>query len=209
MRKLTQAEAGKLGAEKTKVVIQQKIIKKINEYNLNPSLCKNCKISLEYKSKKNTFCSKNCAANFNNSLRDSVKNNRKAIWNCTHCNKEHYTKLSKIGKFCNNQCQHNFRYQERLTDWLVRNNKVGKSVIKRYLGETYGKRCSNCGIEAWCGKEIVLELEHKDGNSENNVVENLCLLCPNCHSQTPTFKGKNKGNGRHIRRTRYNEGKSF
>jgi hypothetical protein len=66
-----------------------------------------------------------------------------------------------------------------------------------------------CSIETWNDKPIVLELEHKDGNSENNRPENLCLICPNCHSQTETFKGKNKGNGRHVRRTRYKEGKSF
>lgn len=59
------------------------------------------------------------------------------------------------------------------------------------------------------GKDIVLELEHKDGNSQNNSKENVCLICPNCHSQTPTYKGKNKGNGRHSRRKRYAEGKSY
>jgi 5-methylcytosine-specific restriction endonuclease McrA len=54
-----------------------------------------------------------------------------------------------------------------------------------------------------------LQLEHKDGNSENNKPENLCLLCPNCHSQTPTYGAKNKGNGRHYRRIRYAQGKSY
>jgi predicted HNH restriction endonuclease len=55
----------------------------------------------------------------------------------------------------------------------------------------------------------VLELEHKDGNGENNDLKNICLLCPNCHSQTATYKNKNKGNGRHYRRKRYSEGKSY
>jgi predicted HNH restriction endonuclease len=52
-------------------------------------------------------------------------------------------------------------------------------------------------------------MEHIDGNSSNNKVTNLCLLCPNCHSQTPTYKNKNKGNGRHYRRIRYKDGKSY
>ena len=66
-----------------------------------------------------------------------------------------------------------------------------------------------CGITEWNNKKIVLELEHKDGNSENNDLVNLELLCPNCHSQTPTYKAKNKGKGRHSRRERYKDGKSY
>ena len=58
-------------------------------------------------------------------------------------------------------------------------------------------------------QKIVLELEHIDGNSDNNDLKNVCLICPNCHSQTDTYKGKNVGQGRHYRRVRYAEGKSF
>ena len=59
--------------------------------------------------------------------------------------------------------------------------------------------CSKCGISEWQGVTISLELEHKDGNSSNNTEENLECLCPNCHSQTSTYKAKNKGNGRKLR----------
>ena len=55
----------------------------------------------------------------------------------------------------------------------------------------------------------MLELEHKNGNSNDNSLENVCLVCPNCHSQTPTYKGRNKGNGRYMRRERYRDGKSY
>lgn len=55
--------------------------------------------------------------------------------------------------------------------------------------------CNICGINNWQGKPIVLELEHKDGNRNNNNLDNLVLLCPNCHSQTYTFRGRNKNNG--------------
>jgi len=72
-----------------------------------------------------------------------------------------------------------------------------------------GKRCQECGVSEWNGKELVFELDHADGNSENNQEENLRLLCPNCHSQTGTYKSKNMGKGRHYRRARYAEGKSF
>jgi hypothetical protein len=53
------------------------------------------------------------------------------------------------------------------------------------------ERCNSCGIDSWMGKQISLELEHKDGNHFNDLRENLEALCPNCHSQTPTFRGRN------------------
>ena len=56
-----------------------------------------------------------------------------------------------------------------------------------------------CGIDTWQGFAIILELDHIDGNSENNGEQNLRCLCPNCHSQTPTYKAKNIGKGRKQR----------
>lgn len=54
--------------------------------------------------------------------------------------------------------------------------------------------CESCGLTGtWNNKPIVLELDHIDGNSKNHKLENLQLLCPNCHSQTDTYKGRNKG----------------
>jgi 5-methylcytosine-specific restriction endonuclease McrA len=61
---------------------------------------------------------------------------------------------------------------------------------KRVIYEQDGK-CNLCGIDDWLGKPISLELEHKDGNHYNNLRDNLEALCPNCHSQTPTFRGRN------------------
>jgi len=72
-----------------------------------------------------------------------------------------------------------------------------------------GYKCDVCSLSSWNGKEVVLEVEHRDGNSENCSPDNVCLICPNCHSQTKTYKGKNRGNGRHYRRMRYAEGKSY
>src|SRR5579884_2106017 len=64
---------------------------------------------------------------------------------------------------------------------------------RQYLLKTRGHRCENCGLSEWMGQPIPITMEHIDGNSDNNVDSNLKLLCPNCHAQTPTFAGKNKG----------------
>ena len=63
---------------------------------------------------------------------------------------------------------------------------------KRLIKEGYKKnQCEECNIKEWNGKEITCELHHIDGNRGNNKLENLLILCPNCHSQTPNHSKKN------------------
>ncbi len=57
---------------------------------------------------------------------------------------------------------------------------------------TKENKCEECNITEWRGKPLVLEMHHLDGNRFNNRLENLQLLCPNCHSQTDNFRYKNK-----------------
>lgn len=128
-------------------------------------------------------------------------------YNCRNCGKENPVKRSTTNTYCNVKCQHEYQHKQRLIEWKE-TGKIGKPALKRYLSEQK-EGCWECGITEWNGKEIVLELEHIDGNSSNDSEENLSLLCPNCHSQTDTYKGKNVGNGRHYRRQRYAEGKSY
>lgn len=56
--------------------------------------------------------------------------------------------------------------------------------------------CSRCGLREWMEAVIALELDHVNGDRVDNRLENLRLLCPNCHSQTPTYRGRNKGSYR-------------
>jgi len=80
---------------------------------------------------------------------------------------------------------------------------------KRILKEQRGIKCEICGITEWTGEEVPLVLDHIDGNSSNNLEENLRLVCGNCDMLLPTYKNRNKGNGRAKRRKRYAIGRSF
>lgn len=68
--------------------------------------------------------------------------------------------------------------------------------LKKRIVLEQNQKCNHCGIDEWNGKPIVLELEHIDGNHSNNERENLEAICPNCHSQTDTWRGRNKTNKR-------------
>jgi ssDNA-binding Zn-finger/Zn-ribbon topoisomerase 1 len=71
--------------------------------------------------------------------------------------------------------------------------------------EKFGERCTICG---WSKKNLAtgkvpLEIDHIDGNSDNNTEANLRLICPNCHSLSPNFRNLNKGKGRSWRTAKY------
>ena len=53
-------------------------------------------------------------------------------------------------------------------------------------------KCEICGISEWLGKPLSLQLDHKNGKNNDHRLENLRFLCPNCHSQTETYAGRNK-----------------
>lgn len=77
-------------------------------------------------------------------------------------------------------------YLEKSTD--IQSNKVRKKLLTEGYKE---HKCENCGLTQWLGQPIPLELHHKDGNHNNNTLENYILLCPNCHAFTDSYRGKN------------------
>ena len=129
---------------------------------------------------------------------------------CTFCQKP----LAKsTSKFCSNQCQKDKEYEAYIVDWKLGNKTGSRGIstgnfsghIIRYMFEKYNNKCAGCGwclINPYTGRSP-LEIDHIDGNSENNNENNLTLLCPNCHALTKTYKNANKGNGRLWRKQKY------
>ncbi len=85
-----------------------------------------------------------------------------------------------------------------LHDILVKNSPYegGSSALKSRLYRAgllkEDAQCAECGVSSiWNGKRLVLQLDHINGSNRDNRIENLRLLCPNCHSQTDTYAGRN------------------
>lgn len=226
---LSYEEAGKLGAEKTKLVIAEQKKQRIKQYEGDPTLCGFCGQSQDYKRRHNKFCNQSCAASFNNKGKDRhsryekikiPRRNKSSVVKWIKVSKEKYCggcSVQYFGsgkKYCSLKCSQETRksiYRWAIKQKIERGEKVAFGQIRKYLLEKYRSACQRCGwseINKTSGT-VPVDVEHIDGNSENNDLLNLTLLCPNCHSLTSTYKGMNKGKGRYSRRVRYNAGLSF
>jgi hypothetical protein len=175
--------------------------------------CENCTLEHDGSYGDGRFCKKGCAKSF------STKNNRSEI------SKKISATLRKRGIHPVEKYQfkagHKHPSDGRKEEWRKRNSDLRKAfwrrksanelilwkdgklvpshdVAKRLLIYEHGEKCAICG---WCeinaySNTVPVELEHKDGDCYNSSYENVCLLCPNHHSLTPTFRGLNVGKGR-------------
>ena len=103
-------------------------------------------------------------------------------------------------KYCSLACRRTYQFQLRARA-LENGTYVAYNCnrfVRQYLILKIGERCSRCGWNERHPKtgRVMIEVEHIDGDWRNNRPENLTLLCPNCHSLTPTFRGFNRGRGR-------------
>lgn len=77
---------------------------------------------------------------------------------------------------------------KQLKDWSDYTRAVN---LKPHLEKERGRQCEICKLKLWFEQPITLELHHMDGDRTNNNLENLQLVCPNCHAQTPSWRKPN------------------
>jgi hypothetical protein len=152
--------------------------------------CKYCGMPAKKK-----FCSQSCSAKFNNPLKPTRKKK------CKRCENR-----TTNDKFCSKKCDRLFHKEAYINAWLD-GRRTGMTpagavctYVKQYIFEKFGRVCSRCG---WCeinptSGRVPIQIDHVDGDFRNCSKENLVVLCPNCHSLTPTYMGLNRGRGRDI-----------
>lgn len=193
-----------IGAKNSGRISHQRKLERIEEYNKNPKICKliTCSNPIPYKNKhRQIFCSSKCAIMDHNPIYKRTNYTKNIVdIKCKICKKIIKRNRRNINnKYCSRKC-----FQDNRSE--LKNIEIEKGLIhhrptlRRYLVNKYGYCCFVCKLTNWMNKQISLEVDHIDGNHKNNFPENIRLICPNCHSQTPTYKAKNKGNGRKSRR---------
>ena len=123
---------------------------------------------------------------------------------CLRCNKEISAK-NKSG-MCQ-ECYVQSRRELKIQTWLESGDTgftvdtTIRGVIRDYILNEQNSKCAICGIpNSWCGQPISFILDHIDGDASNSSRENVRLICPNCDSQLPTFKSRNKNSVRNKRK---------
>lgn len=108
-------------------------------------------------------------------------------------------------KFCSLQCQITYK-KKRTEKQILENKNISHHRMRKFLIDRDGAKCSLCG---WSEKNVItgnvpVELDHINGHSDETILTNVRLLCPNCSSIQSTYKALNKGKGNPKRRRFYN-----
>lgn len=162
-------------------------------------ICEFCNKECNITYGSNRFCNKKCASAFSTKEKRKdinlrLKRIRKFI-KCKNkdCNNFANIQLDGSGKYCS---KHKFVMSKNVNFEDLRKD----STRKNRLIKEFGRKCFECGLTEWNDKPAPLQLDHIDGNVNNNLKSNLRILCANCHAQTSTFCGKNIGNNLVVRK---------
>lgn len=119
----------------------------------------------------------------------------KQYFECLFCNKKNRIKHSSYNQYCNHRCRWEHHYITVAIPKIVEGKlppRDGKATVVRYITERDGYKCSQCNLVDWFGKQMILDIDHIDGDNENNNPSNWRFLCPNCHRMTPTWGNKKR-----------------
>jgi hypothetical protein len=151
------------------------------------------------------YCSHSCSASVTNL---GIRRHYKQRSQCLKCGNE------TLSKYCSISCSSSHKKDQKRKE-VLKNIENGKYVspgqLKTLLLETQ-KTCQECGINPeWNGNPLSFQMDHINGDSDDNRLENLRILCPNCHTQTETWCARNKKNGKrnkYLRRYKGHKSKS-
>jgi hypothetical protein len=165
--------------------------------------CVECKEKfIDKKVNNRKFCSRSCSVSYNNKFKIKNRNVINIDNKCKNCN-DMLNNTNHVKKYCNIKCQKDFE-KKIIFEKIEKGEYKYKTTkqYKDYLIFKFGNKCMKCG---WCEVHpltgnVPIQLDHKDGCYTNNSLDNLELLCPNCHSLTETYGSLNKGKGRNERK---------
>jgi hypothetical protein len=146
----------------------------------DPRHCLYCESELlsgeDYRKK---FCNSSCAAKYNNPK-------RAVVILCKNCGKQ-ITTGSRKQKCCSVHCRDDYRIKGKLRIGSMMNKS-----LRKWLYINLKQICCECNIgPEWNNKPLRLQIDHKNGNVKDNRLENLRMICPNCHTQTETWGVRN------------------
>jgi hypothetical protein len=154
-------------------------------------MCKTCeycnnKLTSKWVDKTTRFCSRTCS-NLARKSTDFYKTHSKIL-------KEKYKKEGTWGSLGNNNSKTRVYKTKSLVEKVEGKNfdDVSWDYKRIMIILDQKNKCNKCNLDEWLGSKIPLEIDHIDGDSKNDLRDNLEALCPNCHAQTTTFRGRNE-----------------
>jgi hypothetical protein len=155
--------------------------------------CKKCNKEFDSYSKwgEKQFCSRKCSNSRifseESKIKKSIANKGKVLGPRGGLTEQQYEdKIQKYKK----------TVRKRLLETSFEELGFDRKRLRVFIEQN--ESCCNCGLSEWMNEPITLELEHIDGNNKNNKRDNLKGLCPNCHSLTNTWRGRNKNKHKKI-----------
>ncbi|SOK58713.1 hypothetical protein [Yersinia phage fHe-Yen9-04] len=149
--------------------------------------CLNCNNEIDDKKK---FCNSSCAAKYNNSHRILSEETKSKI---SKSLKGREVKFIETENVKSGRLRAGAKRREAALEQLMKRDFNDLSLVrkKKRVRIEQENKCFRCGLNEWMNEPLILEVDHIDGDNTNNIRENLRALCPNCHSQTDTWRGTN------------------